>query len=322
MIKISIIVPCYNLGQYLDNCLKSIHSQISPLVEFIFIDDGSTDDSQDKLKIFCKEHINCYYFYQLNAGVSNARNLGLKKSKGEYIFLLDGDDKLTENAISIMLKHIEMQSFDILLSNFFIENTNKKIKNDLKCPLGLFSIPTFFKSITQFPTTPQLLYKKEIIDKYHIVFDSSIHFGEVFNFTLSFLAHAATIRVINEELFVYVMRSESATHALNPDKELSIIFSINQLIKNGSFLCHYSSFWLSIFSLFITFSYYKYYSLKLFNKSIYNILKIIFKDPKINLLIRKVAFDKKIPFKKRKLAIYMFFTKVFGYKLLKFKSSL
>ena len=90
--KVSIIIPVYKVEKYLNECVQSVVNQTYKDLEIILINDGSTDESEQECK---KAEINderIRYFYQENAGVSSARNYGMKLAQGEYIAFLDSDD--------------------------------------------------------------------------------------------------------------------------------------------------------------------------------------------------------------------------------------
>ena len=100
--KISIIVPVYNVSEYLAKCLDSLVSQSFKNIEIIVVNDGSTDNSEEIVKEYQKRYMNIKYFYKENGGLSSARNYGLEKATGEYIIIIDHDDKLTNNALEIL----------------------------------------------------------------------------------------------------------------------------------------------------------------------------------------------------------------------------
>ena len=105
---VSIIVPCYNQAEYLDECLQSVLHQTYENWECIIVNDGSPDNTDEVVKKWIIKDSRFKYYYQENAGVSSARNLGILKSIGEYILPLDGDDKIAENyikqAIEVFIK--------------------------------------------------------------------------------------------------------------------------------------------------------------------------------------------------------------------------
>ena len=91
-IKISIIIPCYNIEKYLNKCLMSLFDQTFKDFEIICIDDGSSDDTLNILNKYAKEHSNLRVITQTNQYAGVARNNGMKYAKGEYLLFLDGDD--------------------------------------------------------------------------------------------------------------------------------------------------------------------------------------------------------------------------------------
>ena len=94
MPKFSIIVPVYNVEEYIDDCLKSIKSQTFKDYEVIVVNDGTKDNSMDIVKNYDVEIIN-----QENGGLSSARNTGVKKAKGEYLIFLDSDDYIEKDLL-------------------------------------------------------------------------------------------------------------------------------------------------------------------------------------------------------------------------------
>lgn len=90
--KISVIIPCYNIEDYLPKCLESILSQTEKDIELICIDDGSKDNTREVLENYKNKHSNIRVLYQNNKGAGPARNLGIENSNGEYIAFMDGDD--------------------------------------------------------------------------------------------------------------------------------------------------------------------------------------------------------------------------------------
>ena len=92
MTLISFVIPVYNTGEYLQQCIDSIISQTWKNIEIIAVDDGSTDNSLSILEKYAQSHPNIYVFHKENGGVSSARNLGLDHIHGEYVFFVDSDD--------------------------------------------------------------------------------------------------------------------------------------------------------------------------------------------------------------------------------------
>ena len=114
---ISVIVPCYNQESFLNETLDSIYNQTFQIWECIIIDDGSTDNSKEIALKWCALDERFKYFFQLNGGLSNARNKGLHIAKGDYIQLLDGDDLIIPKKFESQL--IDLKNAQISISNYF-----------------------------------------------------------------------------------------------------------------------------------------------------------------------------------------------------------
>ena len=146
--KLSIIIPFYNSEKYLNGCLNSVCKQIKNNVEIILVNDCSTDRSIQ----ICKKFLKKYNFLQIinvnkNRGVSYCRNLGIKKSRGEYIAFLDSDDQYLRGGINIILNNIKKyNNIDLLVlsgrennkniidkNQFFDENSRDEKRNILDC---------------------------------------------------------------------------------------------------------------------------------------------------------------------------------------------
>ncbi|WP_269225950.1 glycosyltransferase family 2 protein [Flavobacterium eburneipallidum] len=112
MPKVSIVVPCYNQAQYLDEALASVEQQTHTNWECIIINDGSPDNTEEVAKKWINKDSRFTYVYQKNAGVSSARNLGIQKAESDYILTLDADDKyeasFLEKAIFVLVNNPEI----------------------------------------------------------------------------------------------------------------------------------------------------------------------------------------------------------------------
>lgn len=99
---ISVIVPCYNVSKYIEDCVKSIRAQTYTNYEAIFVNDGSTDDTLKKLTALCADKPNFYVIDKPNGGVSSTRNAGLAQAKGEFITFIDSDDMYASDFLEYM----------------------------------------------------------------------------------------------------------------------------------------------------------------------------------------------------------------------------
>lgn len=113
MKKVSIIIPIYNISEYIEECIISLCKQTYKKIEIILIDDGSTDNSGKICDEFEKKDKRIVVIHKENGGISDARNRGLDICTGEYIFFLDGDDYVEPNIIEILVSLLEKNSADI-----------------------------------------------------------------------------------------------------------------------------------------------------------------------------------------------------------------
>lgn len=133
---VSIIIPVYNVEDYIENCLNSLINQTYENIEIICVDDGSTDLSGDKIKSIKNSDNRIKYYYQSNQGVSSARNKGLSYANGEYVIFVDADDYLHYQSVEIFVSSIENTDYDMIFSHEIITDClNEKMNpiKDFKC---------------------------------------------------------------------------------------------------------------------------------------------------------------------------------------------
>lgn len=115
---ISVIVPVYNVEPFISSCLDSLSKQIYQNFEVLMINDGSTDNSG----VICREYADSdsrfHYFEKENGGLSDARNFGIEKSKGDYITFVDSDDWVTEEYLLILMETLKEQHSEIVVSTY------------------------------------------------------------------------------------------------------------------------------------------------------------------------------------------------------------
>lgn len=113
-VMISVIIPIYNVKEYLSKCLDSLKNQTYPDFEALLVDDGSTDGSEKICDEYAKEDNRFVVIHKQNSGVSDARNIALERAKGKYITFLDSDDWLEPNAYEVLYSHMEKHNPDVV----------------------------------------------------------------------------------------------------------------------------------------------------------------------------------------------------------------
>ena len=128
---ISIIVPVYNVEKYIDKCIKSILEQTYKNLQIILIDDGSQDKSGQICDEYELQDNRIEVIHKKNGGLSDARNLGIKKARGEYIGFVDSDDYISKNMYEDMYKIIQEKDSDVCICNVYNVIDGKEIlKNE------------------------------------------------------------------------------------------------------------------------------------------------------------------------------------------------
>ena len=116
-IKISVIIPAYNVEDYIKDCLDSVLSQKLKEYEIIIVNDGSTDNTQGIVELYIRNHttIDIKCLYAEHRGPANARNIAMDIAKGKYISFIDADDRLSANMYEDMYSKAEEEQADLVL---------------------------------------------------------------------------------------------------------------------------------------------------------------------------------------------------------------
>lgn len=219
-IKVSIIIPVYNVELYLEECLKSALNQTLDAIEIICINDGSTDNSSNILKIYSEKYNNIKVINQDNKGLSTTRNIGIKEARGEFIYFLDSDDYIELNTIEICYREAKKYNLDMITfdANVFwdknIKSNEWEKKYDRKEILSTdivngkeFYILSNKKGVYYSPVW-LYFYKKEFIDKNNLFFyEGIVHEDEIYTSTA--LIKANSIKYINQKFFNRRIRENS-----------------------------------------------------------------------------------------------------------------
>lgn len=203
---VSVIIPVYNVSQYLKESLNSVLNQNLKDIEVICVDDGSTDDSLDILNEYAaRDNRVKVYFNDRNHGVSYTRNYGLAKAVGEYVHFFDPDDMVKKNMYSEMLNC----DADVIVAMY--ESLPKKNKALVSCmKQGIYTPVEYFKMMGGKINSEGLLcYAWRSLFKLSLLRNNSIHFcegismGEDSIFNMKSFISAKSIAVVPKSLYVY-----------------------------------------------------------------------------------------------------------------------
>ncbi|WP_344786553.1 glycosyltransferase [Postechiella marina] len=219
--KVSIIIPIYNSYSFLERCFSSLENQSLKDLEFILINDGSVDDSESLCHIYSKKDERFKYYFKENGGLSSARNYGLNKAKGDYIFFLDSDDYIEAETCNTLYKLAEKQNIDLLNFGYkYIYNDRSEKRNSVfpknkiitrDYILDKLKRDTVKNKLLWFSTT--YFYKRAFLSKHHLTFNPSILLGEDSEFNLRCLLSAKRLYSINDHFYNYVFNTNSLTQA-------------------------------------------------------------------------------------------------------------
>lgn len=222
--KVSIIIPVYNVEKYLNRCVDSIILSIKNVknVEILLIDDGSTDNSKNIVDNYDKKYSFIKSFHKKNGGLSDARNFGLLKSKGDYVIFIDSDDEISSSNFKKVLDKIITSDCDTILWDAIMINEESNIieskENDyyihsgLKTNLKYTGIECVKKQLldhSDYVTTVWLgAYKKEFLFKNHLFFEKNLlHEDELWS--IKMFVNAYKVEYIDSKVYLYRQRENS-----------------------------------------------------------------------------------------------------------------
>jgi glycosyltransferase involved in cell wall biosynthesis len=171
-VKASIIVAAYNVGQYLSDCVDSIIASGIPDAEILLIDDGSTDQSAIICDHYASGHDNVTAYHKANGGLSDARNYGLERAKGEWIIFIDGDDCVKSKCFEFFLKTLYGldKSIDVIFNDYILNN----LKTEKETESQQIRPPTTSERVLKMRGTIwnvwRYAYKREFLSGHQLAF--------------------------------------------------------------------------------------------------------------------------------------------------------
>lgn len=137
--KLSIIIPAYNVGQYIGKCLNSVYEESTVMDDFevIVVDDGSTDNTLEVANGYKASHANLKVIHKNNEGVGSARNVGLDEAQGEYVTFVDDDDWIVGRGNLLVNSIIKHKRADGIAFRFYLDDRKTRFhRRRNKCSLG------------------------------------------------------------------------------------------------------------------------------------------------------------------------------------------
>ena len=219
--KVSIIIPCYNVEEYIEKCIKSVLNQTYENLEVILIDDGSTDNTNQVILKTTMNKENIKYITNKNAGVSNARNTGIKAATGDYIMFIDSDDYISSNMIKNMQKLMERYNTDLVKCNikkeYISRQKTEKVKpiySKVRYIQSSSFCNTIHKKILSTETMNSAcasIYKTKIIKENNLLFREDIHNGEDAIFFMNYIDNSKSIVYTPTAYYNYTIKNTGLT---------------------------------------------------------------------------------------------------------------
>ncbi|MCC3215737.1 glycosyltransferase [Chryseobacterium sp. X308] len=228
--RVSVIVPVYNVENYLEKCLKSLVKQSLSDIEIIVVNDGSKDNSEKIIKEFAQRYPDkIKAFTKENGGLSDARNFGIDRAAGDYIGFVDSDDYVTENMFEEMLLLAEKHHAKMVICNIQKVDENGKIVQkltqlpDMPEKIALEHNFSVFSDISYFACNK--LFKKELFNQKR--FKKGAHFEDI-QLIPQLLLECETIAQTQSFHYQYLERTDSITKT-HTEKGLDMLKAVSDV---------------------------------------------------------------------------------------------
>ena len=233
---ISIIVPVYNMENFLSKCLDSLKNQSYRNLEIILVNDGSTDDSGRICTQYAKEDSRFTVIHKKNGGVSSARNTGLQAAKGQYIGFVDPDDWVDLYMFEKLYRLIKEYKSDISICGYYMEDATGSLLNSYNPgaiqklnrneALNNILVPNGIQGFVCNKLFSAALLKEQ----QPLSFDPSIHFGEDLLFCCEAFLRCETLVYDPQPHYHYIMHQNNATQAQYSVKRLTLLNALDKII--------------------------------------------------------------------------------------------
>lgn len=250
--KISIIIPIYNVAAYIEQTVFSLINQTSHLFEAVFVNDCTPDNSIDVLKNTLNNN-QIQFTYKIiehneNKGLSSARNTGISHATGDYLLFLDSDDKLFDYSIELFINELNKGYVDIIVGEFFIDGAQR----DRFKPLNLnnnitYSQPDIYNSYIQYQwyemACNKLINRAFLIENNLFFKEGILHEDVLWSYKVAFVLRS--LRIIKEPTYSYLIHTNSITGTRvskrNIDSLLIVLLEIHDMMKARGLYSDYLS---------------------------------------------------------------------------------
>lgn len=228
MKKVSVIVPVYNVEEYIDKCLDTLTNQTFKNYELIIINDGSPDNSESIILDYQKKYPKLIKYYKKeNGGLSSARNYGIEKSTGEYLMFIDSDDYVSNDMVEKLYNKIDKEQSDMVICNYYRVTCKGKFIKNYNINPGTTNIKSNPEIILNKQAAWNKIYKKELFSQNK--FDEGKYYEDLRLIPKLYL-ECKKIAFIDDFCYYYIERDNSIMKDINLEKNYEIVEAIDSLI--------------------------------------------------------------------------------------------
>ena len=217
---VSVIVPTYNFGSYIEGCIESILNQTYANIEVVVVNDGSTDESKVIIDSYASKDSRIRAIHKLNEGVSVARNFGLDAAKGDYVIFVDGDDYLSADHVEYMLNLVKKNDAQFGLSlNCFTKQDEPQSKETEERVLSSNAAVELLLSPRVTVGCWNKIYSKKLLDNHSLRFSTDLFYGEGLHFITRVAQKSNRVAIGNRKVYYYRRNNyASATSKFSVEK--------------------------------------------------------------------------------------------------------
>ena len=228
--KVTIIVPVYNVSAYIERCWESLVKQTYKEIEILFVDDCGTDDSVEKLQKLIDTHPGIYckiIHHDHNRGLSAARNTGLMAATGDYVYFLDSDDDITEDCIERLVAPVMNDEIDIVVGNYRV--VGGEAHSPLLLDSGLLDsskevLASYAAGKWYVMAWNKLCRRDFLIDNNLFFREGLIHEDVLWTFQVA--CKAQSLYVCNDVTYNYNVRGASIMTSMSIERDLRVYLDV------------------------------------------------------------------------------------------------
>ncbi|MCD8355267.1 MAG: glycosyltransferase [Clostridia bacterium] len=239
--KFSVVIPVYNVEEYLEKCVQSVLAQHCDDYEMILVDDGSTDGSGALCDSLAARRPECIrVIHKPNGGLGDARNVGLEHAQGDYIVFIDSDDYIDETMLQELSEQVDKTHADIITFGFRTDNngdTSAMFLDPLpeNCIFTLESMPQLLLAL---PNAWNRIYTRKLFMQTGIRYPGRVWYEDI-RTTTKLFAKAESVVCVQRPYYYYVVRENSITRNKNIARNHEIVDAFDDLLdwykRNGLF---------------------------------------------------------------------------------------